>query len=157
MRLLEKIKARDFPWSIVSMIVLAVNSYIVMLYCNRDDHDITYVVVAMLLIYLIVMPLLAYRLKARPRRKRIMERVNKGFRVFYTGLSLTVIVLNMIRSSTVGTDALDQFAVEQQGKMPLLILSAVMGFSCFWSPRLVQKGRAAWDTFKAAKKEEKGS
>lgn len=152
MRLLEKIKARNFPWSIVSMIVLAVNSYVVMLYRNRDDHDITYVVAAMLLIYLIVMPLLAYRLKAQPRRKRIMERVNKGFRVFYTGLSLTVIVLDMIRSSAVGADDLDKFVVEQQGKAPLLILSAVMGFSCFWSPQLVQKGRAALDAFKAAKK-----
>lgn len=137
MELIEKIKKQNMPWSIVSMMVLAINSYVLMLYRNRENQSITYIVVVMILLYLIVMPLLTCRLKQHPKRQRILGRVNKGFRVFYTGISLTAVILNMIAASPVVEESLDAFIVEQQGKAPLLILTAVMGFSCFWSPKLI--------------------
>lgn len=121
------------------MMVLAINSFVVMLYRNRENRYITYIVVFTIVAYLAIMPLLAYRLRNSSKSQRIMGRINKGFRVFYTGISLTAIVVNMIDTGDVVSESLDAFVLEQQGKAPILILTAVMGFSCFWSRRLTAK------------------
>ena len=126
-------KLAMLPWDMVSVIVLAVNSYITLLYRNRDMFEIVYIMLFLIIAYFVTMPLLAHKLKHHARGKLIFERVNKGFRVFYTGISLTAVILNMIRTSTANT--LQDFMAEQRGKIPTLLIIAIMGLSCFWMPK----------------------
>lgn len=130
-------KLAMLPWDMVSVIVLAVNSYITLLYRNRDMFDIVYIMLFLIIAYFVTMPLLAHKLKHHTRGKLIFERVNKGFRVFYTGISLTSVILNMIRTSTANT--LHNFMAEQRDKIPTLLIIAIMGLSCFWLPKPLSK------------------
>lgn len=118
-------------WEWISFGVLGINSFI-MLYYRSAQGSIQYVVCAGAAGYALVLLLQSILYRHYPeRRMRILKLTRKVFRLIYTAVYLTFIMMNII------------VAAQMQNGVPLMIYYgwvfiwvAIWGTNCFWAQKI---------------------
>ncbi|NRT80719.1 uncharacterized membrane protein (DUF485 family) [Clostridium beijerinckii] len=84
-------------WDILYVGVIGLNSYILLIYTNSNEHKMMYVMCAMAFAYTVVLTTVFVKLRKNKRMRKVLYSVKKIFRVIYTLTYLTIIILHLIR------------------------------------------------------------
>lgn len=121
-------------WEWISFGVLGLNSFI-MLYFHSINSEIRYVVCAGALGYTAVLSLQTFLYRHYPKRRLYLIKLSKKvFRLIYTAIYLTAIMLNIIAASQVPNNIPSMVYYGW-----LFVWAAIWGTNCLWSNILVKK------------------
>lgn len=84
-------------WDILYVGVIGLNSYILLIYTNTNEHKMMYVMCAMAFAYTMVLTTILVKFKKDKRMRKSLYSAKKIFRVIYMLTYLTIITLHLIR------------------------------------------------------------
>lgn len=84
-------------WDILYVGVIGLNSYILLIYTNTNEHKMMYVMCAMAFAYTMVLTTIFVKFKKDKRMRKSLYSAKKIFRVIYMLTYLTIITLHLIR------------------------------------------------------------
>ncbi|MBK1810026.1 hypothetical protein JHL18_05130 [Clostridium sp. YIM B02505] len=114
----RKSKSIRALWDFIYIGVIGLNSYIWLFHNNRNEPKMKYVIVGMAIVYVVTSFLLSVMFRGDKLRRQKIYLVRKIFRLIYTAVYLTIIMLHLIN--------LGLFDTIPDGKVELLIYNIVM-------------------------------
>ena len=144
--IIEKVKMKDTPevrstlrtvWECFNIGLLGLNSFILLYFRQQGNESMKYVICSCALAYTLVFLAETILFRNHPNKLVFVRKTKKIFRIVYTAVYLTVIMLEIIEVSEQPNPA---FMMSYYGI--LFIWVAVWGTNCFWIgklyPRLVR-------------------
>ena len=138
--IIEKLKTKDTPeirhtlrtiWEGFNIGILGLNSFILIYLHEQSNTDIKYVICSAALAYALVFLTETILLRDNPQKLIIVRKTKKVFRLIYTAIYLTVIMLEIIVVSELPNPAR---IMAYYGAM--FIWVAVWGTNCLWLSKL---------------------
>ena len=136
----EKLKTKDTPemrstlravWEGFNIGILGLNSFILIYLHEQSNEEIKYVICSAALAYALVFLSETILLRDRPQKLMIVRKTKKIFRLIYTAIYLTVIMLEIIVVAELPNPAR---IMAYYGAM--FIWVAVWGTNCLWLGRM---------------------
>lgn len=138
--IIEKLKTKDTPemrsilrtiWEGFNIGILGLNSFILIYLHEQSNEEIKYVICSAALAYALVFLVETILLRGNPQKLVIVRKTKKIFRLIYTAIYLTVIMLEIIVVSELPDPAR---IMAYYGAM--FIWVAVWGTNCLWLGKL---------------------
>lgn len=127
-------------WNVLNIGIVSVNSFILLLYKSMNKTDMEYVIGTGAAIYILVLLVqtVLYR-KSPAKQHALIYRTKNIFRLIYTALYLTVIMLDVI-TVTAQSDYGNEAALSYYGF--LFIWVGLWGTNCLWWRKIKNKWKA---------------
>jgi hypothetical protein len=133
-----KSKKEIMLWDLLYIGVIGLNSYILLIYNNRQEPELIYVICAAAAIYVVTLILLLIKLRRHKRRREILYSIRKIFRIIYTAVYLTIIMLHIIRMGSFETISNEQ-RIALIYNISMFFIIAAIGTSSFWLKKVIKK------------------
>lgn len=84
-------------WDFLYIVIIELNSYILLIYNNRQESKMIYVICAMAAAYVTILLTIFIKFEKGNQRRKVLYFTRKIFRIIYTVVYLTIIMLHLIR------------------------------------------------------------
>lgn len=130
------LKRLIFIWDILYVGVIGVNSFILLVLNNRNEHKLIYVICAMAVLYITVLLTILIKFRKSKQLRKILYSARKIFRIIYTAIYLTIIMLHLIRLGLFNTIQ-DEDKLNVTYNIISFIFILIVGSSSFWWKKAV--------------------